>query len=177
MELPLGQGQLADAHHQGLAGGWRQLPGLQGVEQGGQGLGQVETGLSLFVCQAHQAHLGGGQGQLLQHQGSLVPALLQPGDEPQLFERHQRLLPLIEQGAGPQHEGGGAQPDLYLSQGELQPIMGGEPARQVALDEVGGLPEQDGDADEQERDKIEGVTQQASGQRLEHDGLHWMRTW
>ncbi|MNT36199.1 hypothetical protein D3C72_1722670 [compost metagenome] len=55
--------------------------------------------------------------------------------------------------------------------------MGGEPARQVALDEVGGLPEQDGDADEQTGAEIEGVTQQASGQRLEHDGLHWMRTW
>ncbi|MNX43530.1 hypothetical protein D3C86_739840 [compost metagenome] len=87
------------------------------------------------------------------------------------------MLLLIEQGAGPQGEGGGTQPDLYLPQGELQTIMGGEPARQVALDEVGGLPEQDGDADEQTGAEIEGVTQQASGQRLEHDGLHWMRTW
>ncbi|MNQ34009.1 hypothetical protein D3C85_474550 [compost metagenome] len=177
VELPLGQGQLADAHHQGLAGRCCLLPGLQGVEQGGQGLGQVETGLSLVIRQAHKIHLGGGQGQLLQHQGALLPARFQGGNDLQLFKRHQRLLPLIEQGAGPQGEGGGTQPDLYLPQGELQTIMGGEPARQVALDEVGGLPQQDGEGDEQGGAEIEGVTQQASGQRLEHDGLHWMRTW
>ena len=39
------------------------------------------------------------------------------------------------------------------------------------------LPEQDGDADEQEREKIEGIAQKTSGQRLEHDGLHLMRIW
>jgi len=87
------------------------------------------------------------------------------------------LLLVIEQGAGPQHEGGGADPHLYLAKGEVQTVMGGKPAGEMALDEGRRLPEQDGDADEQEREKIEGIAQQTSGQRLEHDGLHLMRIW
>ncbi|MNS83644.1 hypothetical protein D3C72_1174400 [compost metagenome] len=76
VELPLDQGQLADAYHDGLGGRCCRLLGLQGVEQRGERLGQVETNLSLVVRQAHQIHLGCGQGQLLQHQGPLAPALL-----------------------------------------------------------------------------------------------------
>ncbi|MNF99952.1 hypothetical protein D3C85_1294600 [compost metagenome] len=106
-----------------------------------------------------------------------MPALFYPGDEPQLLECHHGLLLFVEQGAGAQGEGRGAQIDPYLPQGQMQTIVFRQPVGQVPLDEAGGLPQQDGERDEQGRAEIQDVAQQASGQRLGHDGLHLMRSW
>ena len=130
--------QPVDLHQQGGAAvGGR---GVTRCEQAGQRLGQVEASVLAVIRQSHQIDRRLDQQCLIEDQGALAPAFPYQGGELQAIEGDEGLLLVIKQGGGADGEGGVAQADVNLPQGQVQTVVFGQPGRQVALGEGGGLP-------------------------------------
>ena len=130
--------QLVDLHHQGgTAVGGR---GVTWREQAGQRFGQVETDGFALIRQPHQIDGWLDEARLVEDQGALAPAFPNQGGELQALEGDEGLLLVIEQSGGADGEGGVAQADVDLPQVQVQAVVFGQPARQVALGQRGGLP-------------------------------------
>ena len=76
---------------------------------------------------------GAVRGGLFQYQGALLPARFQGGNELQLFKRHQRYCCSSSRALGPSTREERI-PTSILPR-EVQTVMGGKPAGEMALDE------------------------------------------
>ena len=108
-----------------------------------------------------QQHHGFGQGDGGKHDPFLLPAGLQVWGDKELLKTDDRLLFGIEQGSRAEGERRVAQPYVNLPQRQLQAIVLGQPAGQIALDQTGGLPQQQGDQDKKQQESVGKVAQQA----------------